>query len=106
MMMYFDLKRKIQDMMTSRSTLLWLEGAKHDQVSAAQIKAGKLVLSLENGTLRIIPFERYAVTSVGVQFWNRGRPGVLYRWDLHNLVKNQPAWVPPEDDPTPPHQAA
>ena len=112
-MIYVDLKKKIRDLIKSKSTLLWLEGAKYEQVNNVQIKAGKVVLSLENETIKIVLFDKYAFTSVGIQFWNQGRPGVLYKWDLPaNSIKNNLdnttllGMSIPEDDPTPPDMAA
>jgi len=75
------LERKLQDLLNSHTTLLWLEGAKTDQIEDAKIYSKKLILLLANGTTKIIPFERFSVTKVGLQFWNKGRAGVLYRWD-------------------------
>jgi hypothetical protein len=75
------LERKLQELLNSHATLLWLEGSKTDQVESAKVIEKKLILSLRNGATRMITFERFATTKVGLQFWNKGRAGVLYRWD-------------------------
>lgn len=110
-MIYIGLRKKINDMVKSKSTLLWLEGAKYDQVHHVQMKGKKVILSLANGTIKLIQFEKYSFTSVGIQFWSQGRPGVLYKWDI---AENQPSSDKkphlslhlPDDDPTPPDIAA
>jgi len=112
-MIYVCLRKKIGDMLKSKSTLLWLEGAKYEQVNHVQMKGEKVILSLANGTLKLIQFEKYSLTSVGIQFWSQGRPGVLYKWDLpENENKpgiDQGSFLSthfPDDDPTPPDMAA
>ena len=80
-------------MTKSKSTLLWLEGAKYEQVNQVQMKGEKIILFLGNGTIKLLQFEKYSLTAVGIQFWSQGRPGVLYKWDYSHL---------PEDDFTPP----
>ncbi len=78
----FLLLRKIRDLAKSGCTLLWLEGTKHERVISLKVSArGSLLIRLANGTTRVVAFERYAVTEVGLQFWSQGRPGVLYRWE-------------------------
>lgn len=74
-------RQKLRDMCRSKATLLWLEGAKHDRVSHVSLNADRLVITLESGLTRVVAFEKYAVTSVGLQLWSQGRPGVLYQWD-------------------------
>jgi hypothetical protein len=96
-MIYVALRKKIHDLMKSKSTLLWLEGSKYEQVNHVQVKDEKVVLALENGTIKIVPFDKFAITTVGIQFWHQGKPGVLYKWDLVHR---------PEDDSTPPDIAA
>ncbi len=112
-MIYVVLRRKIQDLIKSKSTLLWLEGAQYERVNKVQMKGGKVILSLANGATRLIQFEKYSFTSVGIQFWSCGRPGVLYKWDLlensNKMIseENVPLSIhQPEDDPTPPDIAA
>ena len=106
-MIYVGLRKKIQDMMKSKSTLLWLEGAKYQQVNHVRMKGEKVVLFLENGTIKLVQFEKYSFTSVGIQFWSQGKPGVLYKWDLpENMNKSLLSIHVPEDDPTPPDIAA
>jgi hypothetical protein len=76
------LRAKIAELSKSGSTLLWLEGSTHNMIERAQLmKGNRLALQLSNGTIRMIAFERYAITKVGLQFWSQGRPGVLYRWE-------------------------
>jgi hypothetical protein len=112
-MIYVDLRKKICDLLKSKSTLLWLEGSKYEQVNQIQMKANKVILTLENGTIKLVQFDRYALTAVGVQFWNQGRPSVLYKWDFPENVpqENKVTGVIlpfhlPDDDPTPPDVAA
>ena len=76
------LRSKLSDLTKSGHTLLWLEGSTHHMIEKAELHRGnKLSLHLSNGTVRIVCFERYALTKVGMQFWSQGRPGVLYRWE-------------------------
>lgn len=78
----FLLLRKLRELAKSRCTLLWLEGTKHERVISLKVSArGSLLIRLANETTRVVAFERYAVTEVGLQFWSQGRPGVLYRWE-------------------------
>ncbi len=112
-MIYVALRKKIRDMLKSKSTLLWLEGANYEQVNQVQMKGEKLILSLTNGTIKLVQFEKYSVTSVGVQFWSQGRPGVLYKWDLPEninipiLDENSLLSIQmPDEDPNPPNLAA
>lgn len=77
----FFLLQRLKELRESKATLLWLEGSTHERVVVAKIQGGRLVLEMANSTSRVVVFDRYAVTDVGLQFWNRGRPGVLYRWD-------------------------
>ena len=62
-------------------TLLWLEGAHHQLVETAKIIGQKLVLSFQGNMTKIITFEKYTLTTMGLQFWSQGKPGVLYRWE-------------------------
>lgn len=112
-MIYVALRKKIRDMMKSKSTLLWLEGSKYEQVNQVELKGEKVVLSLANGTIMLVHFDRYSLTNVGIQFWRQGKPGVLYKWDLSSV--SNPAMMDeklflsqdfPDDDPTPPNLAA
>lgn len=75
------LAEKLKKLCESPCTLLWLEGSKHDRVLSVRLQDKRLVLQLSNQTSRVIAFERYAVTAVGLQFWAQGRPGVLFRWE-------------------------
>jgi len=75
------LAEKMKKLCESPCTLLWLEGSKHDRVLSVRLQDKRLVLQLSNQTSRVIAFERYAVTAVGLQFWSQGRPGVLFRWE-------------------------
>ncbi len=108
-MVYVNLRKKIKDLVSSKSTLLWLEGSQYEQVQDVHMKGSTVVLSLCNGTLKLIQFERYTLTLVGIQFWCRGKPGVLYKWELPgDEVRLQVGEISihPDDDPNPPHIAA
>lgn len=71
----------LKDLTQTDSILLWLENSRYYNVKGATLKANTLVLKLSDNTLKLIPFEKYTPTKVGLQFWSRNRPGVLYRWD-------------------------
>jgi hypothetical protein len=104
-MIYVGLRKRISDLLRSNVTLLWLEGTKYNLVNRVQLKGDKIVLSFNDGTIKLFQFEKYSFTAVGVQFWHQGRSGVLYQWDIptaHGVGNNSV----PEDDPTPPHIAA
>lgn len=75
------LAEKLKKLCESPCTLLWLEGSKHERVLSVRLQDKRLVLQLTDQTSRVIAFERYAVTAVGLQFWAQGRPGVLFRWE-------------------------
>ena len=75
------LAEKLKKLCESPCTLLWLEGSNHDRVISVRLQDKRLVLQLSNQTSRVIAFESYAVTAVGLQFWAQGRPGVLFRWE-------------------------
>lgn len=77
----FFLTEKLKKLCEAPCTLLWLEGSKHDRVLSVRLQDKRLVLQLSNQTSRVIAFEKYAVTAVGLQFWAQGRPGVLFRWE-------------------------
>lgn len=80
-MSHMLLRRKLRELCNSTSTLLWLEGAKHERILGVSLQGLRLVLRLANGTTRVVSFDKYAVTAVGLQFWAQGRPGVLYKWE-------------------------
>jgi hypothetical protein len=105
-MISFALQKKLREMITSKSTLLWLEGAKHERVLKIKLCRNKIILNLANGTTRMIPFDRYACTSVGLQFWYQGKPGVLYKWEQVKNLDDTEHETSPEDDPPPPNLAA
>jgi hypothetical protein len=110
-MIYVSLRKKIRDLLKSKSTLLWLEGSNYEQVTNVQMKGERVILSLGNGTIKLIQFERYTLTQVGIQFWCQGKPGVLYKWDLPengSYVNSSDKPFIPDDDPhpTPPNLAA
>ena len=110
-MIYVSLRKKIRDLLKSKSTLLWLEGSNYEQVTNVQMKGERVILSLGNGTIKLIQFERYTLTQVGIQFWCQGKPGVLYKWDLPengSYVNSFDKPFIPDDDPhpTPPNLAA
>lgn len=110
----FLLRDKLKSLCASNATLLWLEGARHERVLGVKISGKRLVIQLANGTTRVMLFERFAVTSVGLQFWSQGRPGVLYKWD--QVPKTHAGAALPQDGhspdgdgtepPTPPDMAA
>ena len=98
----FRLLAKIKELCQSHATLLWLEGSTTVRVTKLRLSRSRLVLTLEGGTTKILRFERFAVTEVGLQFWCQGRPSVLYRWDLvpknswtsHDTNANNPPDTP------------
>ena len=111
------LKDRLQELCRSRSTLLWLEGSKYERVLSVRLSAQKLVLKLANSTIRVVAFDRYSCTSVGLQFWAKGRPGVLYRWEQVPVEKGvqgeeftkvsvDEESLSPDDWPSPPNFAA
>lgn len=77
----FQLIAKLRELCQSNATLLWLEGSQTERVLSVKYQNGRIVLRLGNGTNRVVAFERFAITSVGLQFWSQGHAGVLYRWD-------------------------
>jgi hypothetical protein len=88
----------LRQMLNSGMTLLWLEGAKTSVVCSATIHNSRLVLTfsneLESPDNRIFLVEKCCVTKVGLQFWCKGRAGVLYQWGNvpkmnENLTKQQ-----------------
>ena len=109
-MIFYTLQKKLRDLVTSKCTLLWLEGTKHERVLKIKLSGNKIVLSLANETTRVIAFDRYAFTSVGLQFWFQGKPGVLYKWEqlsdsapYNQAIKEE---FFPDDDTPPPDIAA
>ncbi|WP_186647583.1 hypothetical protein [Fluviispira vulneris] len=109
-MIFFTLQKKLRELVTSNCTLLWLEGAKHERVLKIKLTGNKVILNLANETTRVIAFERYACTSVGLQFWFQGKAGVLYKWEqvpksggFDSIQKEQNL---PDDEPPPPNVAA
>jgi hypothetical protein len=75
------LRSKLQELCKSGATLLWLEGAKHETVLGVKLSGNKLILQLHGNVMRMVSFDRYTTTKVGLQFWNQDKPGVLYKWD-------------------------
>ena len=75
------LRKNLKQLCESACTLLWLEGTQHERVVSVKLTGQRLVIQLANNTTRVVAFERFSVTSVGLQFWSQGRPGVLYRWE-------------------------
>jgi hypothetical protein len=71
----------LKDLTQTDSTLLWLENSRYYNVKSAKLKAKTLILKLSDDTVKLIPFEKYTPTKVGLQFWSQNRPGVLYRWE-------------------------
>lgn len=80
-MSHMLLRRKLREFCNSAATLLWLEGAKHERILGVSLQGDRLVLHLANETTRVVSFDKYTVTAVGLQFWAQGRPGVLYKWE-------------------------
>lgn len=106
------LRKRLREICQSGATLLWLEGAKHHTVHGVQLTGRKLILKLDQNVTRVISFERYTTTKVGLQFWSQNLPGVLYRWDQvpsqGTQIKARGAAFQPEfpDDDPPPNMAA
>lgn len=75
------LRNKLQELCKSGATLLWLEGAKHETVLGVKLSGNRLILQLHGNVMRMVSFDRYTTTKVGLQFWNQDKPGVLYKWD-------------------------
>lgn len=75
------LRRKLSELSRSGATLIWLEGSKHETVTSVKLVDNRLILQLHGNVMRIVRFDRYSATRVGLQFWLKDRPGVLYRWD-------------------------
>lgn len=76
-----SLKIKVTEIMQTRATLLWLEGATYNEVVAVKITKQSLILNFRNGITKVFHFDKYAETKVGLQFWHGPKAGVLYRWD-------------------------
>jgi hypothetical protein len=107
----FQLIAKLRELCQSDATLLWLEGAQTERVLSVRYQNERIILRLGNGTNRVVAFERFTITSVGLQFWSQGHPGVLYKWDQvdrkswnQSLPSLENQDLPPEDPP--PHLAA
>jgi hypothetical protein len=107
------LRKHLREICQSGATLLWLEGAKHHTVHAVRLTGRKLILKLDQNVTRVISFERYTTTKVGLQFWSQNQPGVLYKWDQvpsGTLPRSGRGTTPqadfPDDDPPPPNMAA
>lgn len=105
----FYLRKKLTELCKSNSTLLWLEGSRTEHVTHVKLVGERLVLQLANNTSRVVLFERYATTEVGLQFWSKGRPGVLYRWEQVQvgtvMNSSETAWENDhsgDEPPTPP----
>jgi hypothetical protein len=77
----FYLAQRLKKLCDTPCTLLWLEGSKHERVLSVRLQERRLILLLSDQTSRVVTFDRYTVTAVGLQFWSQGRPGVLYRWE-------------------------
>lgn len=110
-MIFFTLQKKLRELVTSKCTLLWLEGAKHKRVLKLKLVGSKIILSLADETIRVMAFEKYAVTSVGLQFWCQGKPCVLYKWEQvtnesYDEYNRSRVNLISEEDPTPPDVAA
>ncbi len=108
-MSHLFLKRRLAEISRSGSTLLWLEGAKHETVYGVKLSGNNLILKLADNVTRVITFERYTPTQVGLQFWSQNYPGVLYKWDqvpssTGTIDPTSPGGGP--DDEPPPGMAA
>ena len=110
------LKQRLREICRSGATLLWLEGTNHETVHSVKLSHNRLILQLESNVTRVIRFDRYATTRVGLQFWTKGHPGVLYKWEQVPAGTHSPGTVTagllqlgsgllPDDEP-PPNQAA
>jgi hypothetical protein len=75
------LQRKLRELCQSGATLLWLEGARHETVLGVKLSGNRLILQLHGNVMRMVRFDRYTTTKVGLQFWLKDKPGVLYKWD-------------------------
>lgn len=98
------LRKKIKEISSSGSTLLWLEGARHETIVSARVTGNRLILETRDQLVKIVSFQRYTTTKVGLQFWSQGRPGVLYRWDqvpVEGAVAPQTTFPGHDDDPPP-----
>ena len=110
------LKQSLRELCQSGATLLWLEGTKTENVTSVKLSGNRIILSLDSNVSKVVKFERYAATKVGLQFWSNGRPGVLYRWDqvpagslganiINAALSNKGTGNIPDDEP-PPNEAA
>lgn len=84
-----------------------------ERVLSIRLKGERVFLRLANGTTRLIAFERYECTAVGLQLWSHGKLGVVYRWDMFSHGHPLERWLPstppifPDDEPpSPPAVAA
>jgi hypothetical protein len=102
----FQLIAKLRELCQSNATLLWLEGSQTERVLSVRYQSGRIVLRLGNGTNRVVAFDRFTITAVGLQFWSQGHPGVLYKWDQvdrnswkEDIAADGNADFSPEDPP-------
>lgn len=105
------IKKRVAELQKDNSTLLWLEGSMYEMVTNVNFINNKIAIKLQNGTTRLLNFEKYLMTTVGIQFWCQEKPGVLYRWDLasqtESLKECYQTTVPDDDPPpTPPYLVA
>ena len=63
----FYLAQKLKKLCETPCTLLWLEGSKHERVLSVRLQERRLVLQLSDQTSRVVAFERYSVTAVGLR---------------------------------------
>ncbi len=70
----FQLIAKLRELCQSNATLLWLEGSQTERVLSVRYQSGRIVLKLGNGTNRVVSFDRFTITAVGLQFWSQGAP--------------------------------
>lgn len=112
-MVFIKLQKKLHELSQSKATLLWLEESQMERVLSIKLKGERVLLRLANGTTRLIAFEHYECTAVGLQLWSHGKLGVVYRWDLFShgnpLEKCWAAvspFFPDDEPPSPPSMAA
>jgi len=88
-MPHLKLQQKLLELCKNESMLLWLEGSKTERIHAIKLIKNTLVLYFEQNRVKMVSFERYAITKVGLQYWSQGRPGVIYSWDSLSTWKKE-----------------
>ena len=82
------LEEQIKNLNARSYTLLWLEGSHYNRVNTVRLLGNRLVLNMNDNVTKVVAFDRFAVTSVGLQFWSQGHPGVLYKWEQVPLTQD------------------